>query len=263
MKKFMQRLRGGAPLWVPEALRGEVRDYVQEPYWGTASDARKAIREELEAPVILDGKMRLRVNSYVDETLVAYFHELDSQYGRKIEGAGVSEVVLSLNTYGGIVTDGFEIVDMVREWNRTREVKLSFAAAGAVYSMGVPIVLSGYRRYSYPNAQFLIHQVSGFAWGTVENVEDSFISMKKLNDRIASLITDRTNWTREEVEVLMRRDSTFDPEEALEHGMVEEILDQEEDPSGDPDDGDGEEEAKARENRERSLRALDLFEMGR
>ena len=246
MKFLKTAIERGAPLWVPKGVE-EVRGYVQD-FWDSPVNAKKAAAEELENPTIIDGKLRLRFNGFVDETLVAYFHGVESLYDTKIALLNVSEIVMSINTPGGFVTDGFEIVDLVQEWNLKREIKLSFLAAGAVYSMGVPIVLSGWRRYAYPNAQYLIHQVWGLAIGNSMAFEDALKVMKRMDNRIASLIARKTQWSKDEVVEIMKRDSSFGSEEALDHGLADEVLPSEEGLEEDDADPGGEKATSGKES---------------
>ncbi len=274
LKFLKQAIERGSPLWVPKEHLEDVQNYIQD-FWDSPKDARKAAENELENPVILDGKIRLRFNGFVNETLVAYFHSIESLYDSKIANRNVSEIVMSINTPGGFVTDGFEIVDMVQEWNRKRDVKMSFLAAGAVYSMGVPIVLSGWRRYAYPNATYLIHQAWGLAIGNSMALEDSLKRMKHMDNRIAALITRKTQWSKDEVVELMKRDSSFGSDEALEHGLADEVLPIEDEPEDDTTNSDGNKVVSGdvppviekaddaeRAERERSIRAMEISMIG-
>lgn len=249
-------LESGSPLLVGDELRAFLADD-----W-MMFDPKESI--DLANPVVIDGRIRMRVNGYVGDSMVSFFHELEAQYHKHIAGTDregeFDEIVISLNSFGGSVTHGFEIVDMVEEWNRTNPVKLSFLASGAVYSMGVPIVLSGYHRYSYPNAMFLVHSVSGMGWGAVRDIEDLLDRMQKLNGRLMDYIATKSGMKRSDLEEAMSRDTTWTAEEAVALGIVEEVLEEEPEeeetePGEDPEEQGNAEAAKESERAER-IRAL-------
>lgn len=247
------KISRGAPLFL---MPGDsLRNYVED-WWDEPKDVRKAAADDIDGAVIDAGVMTLRLNAYVTANMVQYFHALESNYGAKISGR-CAEVRISLNTYGGNVTDGFEIIDMVREWNAKRDVKISLIGAGAVYSMGVPIMQAAHRRYSYPNAEYLIHPVSAFLYGTREQIEDALASIKNSEAAIVSLIAKRSGMAESEVLELIRHDSFITADKALEMGLIDEIIDVgEAEPPG--NDG-GEEDITETNRRAQQMRALEIY----
>ena len=240
----------GAPIFLMpgDSLMNYVENWRDEP-----NDVKKAAADDIDGAVIDAGVMTLRLNAYVTEKMVQYFHALENNYNSKIAGR-CSEIRISLNTYGGTVTDGFEIVDMVREWNARRDVKISMIGAGAVYSMGVPIIQAAFRRYSYPNAEYLIHPVSAVLYGTREQIEDELISVKNSEASIVSIIAARSVMSAEDVSEMMRHDSFLTAEKALELGLVDEIISL--------GGGGGEENAAQADKRAQEVRALEFYLTG-
>ena len=236
----------GAPLFLMPGC--DLRNYVEDWFDGP-KDVKKAAADDIDGAVIDAGVMTLRLNAYVTANMVQYFHALENGYNSKIAGR-CSEVRISLNTYGGTVTDGLEIVDMVREWNARRDIKISMIGAGAVYSMGVPIMQAAFRRYSYPNAEYLIHPVSTFLYGTREQIEDGLTSVKNSEAAILNIIAARSGMSPEDVSGMMRHDSYLTAEKALELGLIDEIISL--------GDG-GEENAAQADKRAQDMRALEIY----
>lgn len=243
----------GAPLFL---MPGDsLRNYVED-WWDEPKDVKKAAADDIDGAVVDAGIMTLRLNAYVTPNMVQYFHAIESNYNAKIVGK-CDEIRISLNTYGGSVTDGFEIVDMVREWNAKRDVKISLIGAGAVYSMGVPIMQAAHRRYSYPNAEYLIHPVSAFLYGTREQIEDALASIKNSEAAIVSLIAKRSGMAESEVLELIRHDSFITADKALEIGLIDEIIDVgEAEPPG--NDGGGENITETN-RRAQQMRAFEIY----
>lgn len=233
-----------------DALKNYVETWRDDP-----KDVKAAADEDIENAAVDNGVMTLRLNALVSQNMVQYFHAIERNYA-KIAGK-CSEIRISLNTYGGAVTDGFEIIDMVREWNASRGVKISFIGSGAVYSMGVPIMQAASRRYSYPNAEYLIHPVSAVVYGTRQDIEDALASVKNSEAAIASLIAKRSGLSMEGVAALMQRDSYITAEEALGMGLIDEIVgrDAEEPPEG----YNCKEKTADMEKRAREMRSLEIY----
>ena len=68
--------------------------------------------------------------------------------------------VLSLNSPGGSVQQGREVVAAMREAAKTREIDTVVAAGGVCASMCVPIYLIGQNRAAHPSAHFMFHEAS-------------------------------------------------------------------------------------------------------
>mgnify|MGYP001178179705 CR=1 FL=1 len=268
-KNIFDTLARGAPLFFRQGdgILNYVESWLDEP-----KDVREAAALDLDGASVMNGRMTIRLHTIVSPNFVQYVHSLESNYNGKIAGK-CGELMVSLDTNGGYVTDGFEAIDVIREWNRTRDVKFSFAGAGAVYSMGVPLLQAGYRRYSYPNTQFLIHSVSGLALGTMSEIEDTLKSVQMLQKSICDTLRSRSGMSEEAVNALLSRDSFFTAEEALSMKLIDEILPTEAEEPEEPDDGEdgaNDEENKAEKGkaaatnmteaaeRERVLRDLEL-----
>lgn len=221
MKYSRHNFLRGAPLMLS---REEFRNYVEDYWYDSPADVRSFAVEDLDGAQVVDGKMTVRVHSFVDENLVQYFHSLENCYSAKIANR-CSELVISLNTYGGAVTDGLEIVDMIHDWNKNRDTKISILGAGAVYSMGVPVMQAAFRRYSYPNAEYLVHPVSGFVCGTRQQIADRLKSIEHAENSIVSVITGRSGMSAENVRALISGDSFITAQEAMEKGLIDEIVD--------------------------------------
>lgn len=233
-----------------DALKNYVETWRDEP-----KDVKAAADEDIENAAVDNGVMTLRLNAPVSQNMVQYFHAIERNY-TKI-ASRCCEIRVSLNTCGGVVTDGFEIIDMVREWNASRGVKISFIGSGAVYSMGVPIMQAASRRYSYPNAEYLIHPVSAVVYGTRQDIEDALASVKNSEAAIASLIAKRSGLSMEGVAALMQRESFITADEALSMGLIDEIVDKDEKK---PSEGDaGKEESAEAERRAREMRAFEIY----
>lgn len=127
---------------------------------------------------------------------------------------------LHINSGGGYLFDGLGISDQLMQI----ESPIFSIVEGYAASAATLISLACTKRYILPSSFMLIHQLSGMAWGTYEQIKDE---VKLLDMAMKRMVLFYTQWTKikaEEVEELLRHDTWFDANECLERGLVDEIL---------------------------------------
>lgn len=132
-------------------------------------------------------------------------------------------ITLHLSTFGGGCHYGLSLYDIIVSSSTPVEIVCS----GGVMSMGVVILLAANVRRAYRNTTFLIHQVSGLTIGSLQEIEESVESIKRLNERIFQIIVEKTKITREQLDVVKQNktDWYLTAQEALDAGIITEIID--------------------------------------
>lgn len=132
------------------------------------------------------------------------------------------DINLYINSPGGSVTAGLAIYDTMQFVS----CDVNTYCLGMAASMGAVLLCAGTKgkRYCLPNSHVMIHQVSGGAQGTASDVERTVEFMYSLKHRLNKVIGDHCEKTAEEVEVAADRDNYMEPEEALEFGLVDKVL---------------------------------------
>ena len=104
-------------------------------------------------------------------------------------------------------------------------------ASGMAASMGAVLLRAGKKgkRFALPNADIMIHQVSGGAHGTASDVERSVNHMFKLKKRINFIISRHTGQQVDRVEKDADRDHWMGAEEAVGYGLVDRVLENKKD----------------------------------
>lgn len=129
-----------------------------------------------------------------------------------------------INSPGGHVSAGLAIVDCMNYI----KAPVHTIAMGMAASMGSFITSQGEpgHRYSLPNAEIMIHQPSGGARGQATDILNIAENIVKLKKKLTQRYVDRCNGkkTYEEFYDAMERDRYFEPEEALEWGLIDQIV---------------------------------------
>ena len=135
--------------------------------------------------------------------------------------AGYERIVLLLSTPGGTVLHGLSL----HNYLAGIPVLVETHNFGSVDSIGVVIFSAGSRRYSAPDARFLMHPVSLQLNGTFEQdkLEEQLKGMRIDTENIAATIARATGRPEEDLLAAIRHRTTLSPEEAMDFGLVHEI----------------------------------------
>ena len=137
-------------------------------------------------------------------------------------------ISLYINTPGGSVTAGLAIYDTMSYIASP----VSTICVGQAASMGSLLLCGGEagKRFALPHSSVMIHQPSGGYFGQATDIaihaKEILRVRKQLNQIYKQHLT--KPHTLDEIEQLMERDKFMGAEEALEMGIVDEILDRRE-----------------------------------
>lgn len=127
---------------------------------------------------------------------------------------------LHINSGGGFLFDGLSTGDqLARIATPIYSIVEGYAASAATI-----ISMSCTKRYIIPSAYMLIHQLSGFAWGTYEQVKDDVHLMDMAMERLIGFYTEHSKLDEGQVKGFLRRDSWFKADECIAHGLADEVL---------------------------------------
>jgi ATP-dependent Clp protease protease subunit len=104
-------------------------------------------------------------------------------------------------------------------------------AMGFCGSMSTFLLTAGQKgqRYALPHATIHMHPTGGGAKGYTEDVRIAYREQERLQNQTFYLMGKFSGHSREEIEEMFRRDRFMNSVEALEYGLIDEIL-------GDTDD---------------------------
>jgi len=133
---------------------------------------------------------------------------------------GVSPVIdLHIHSYGGYVSAAMATYDIIR----TLKTPVHTIVEGVAASAATLIAQAGTHRVIMPNSTYLVHQLSGIAWGTYEQVQDDVKHMDMLMKQIVNLYHRHTDIAEEQIRDMLKRDYWMTPDEALALNFVDGI----------------------------------------
>ena len=133
------------------------------------------------------------------------------------------DISLYINSPGGDVASGFAIYDTMQ----FIKPDISTMCVGVAMSMGSLLLAAGTKgkRAALPNSRILIHQPTAGFEGQSTDIEIHAREILNVRDRIDEIYAEHTGRAKEEVRADMERDRFFPPEQAVEYGLIDRVLD--------------------------------------
>lgn len=132
------------------------------------------------------------------------------------------DIQIYINSPGGSVTAGMAIYDTMQHV----KCDVSTICVGLAASMGAFLLAGGTsgKRFSLPNAEIMIHQPSGGAKGQATDIQIAAQNIQRTKNKLNELLAANTGRTLEEVTYDTDRDNYMSAEEALEYGLIDQII---------------------------------------
>ena len=132
------------------------------------------------------------------------------------------DISIYINSPGGSIYAGLAIYDTMQ----FIKPDVSTICCGIAMSMGSLLLAGGAagKRLSLPNSRILIHQPSAGFEGQSTDIEIHAREILKTRERIDQIYSHHTGRPVEEVHRDMERDRFFRPDEAVEYGLIDRII---------------------------------------
>ncbi len=133
------------------------------------------------------------------------------------------DIYLYINSPGGSVSAGLGLYDTMRHIRPD----VATICMGLAASMGAFLLSAGTKgkRMILPNARVMIHQPSGGAQGQATDIEIQAKEILYLKDMLNKAMSDHTSQPLEKIKEDTERDFFMSPEEAVEYGIVDKVID--------------------------------------
>jgi ATP-dependent Clp protease protease subunit len=155
------------------------------------------------------------VNDDVANIVIAQFLFLESEDPDK-------EIMLYINSPGGVITSGLAIYDTMQYVRST----VSTTCLGMAASMAAVLLAAGQkgRRLALPNARVMIHQPMGGARGQASDIEIVAKEIRHHKEVITEILATATGKPRDQILKDIDRDFYMSPVQAKEYGLIDDVL---------------------------------------
>jgi ATP-dependent Clp protease, protease subunit len=156
-----------------------------------------------------------QINDDVANAIVAQLLFLQSEDSK-------ADVHLYINSPGGSVSAGMAIYDTMQFIN----CDVATYCVGQCASMGAVLLAAGARskRRALPNSRIMIHQPLAGAEGTAEDIIIHAREFVKIKERLNRILIKHTGHPLEKIEQDTDRDRFMSAEEALEYGLIDQVI---------------------------------------
>lgn len=134
------------------------------------------------------------------------------------------DISLYIHSPGGIISAGLAIYDTMQ----LIRPDVSTICVGLAASMGTVLLCAGAKgkRYALPNATIHMHQAMGGAQGQAADIVIAAREIARQQDTIKDIIVKHTGQPVDKVTHDTDRDFYLNPEQAVEYGIIDEVLKQ-------------------------------------
>jgi ATP-dependent Clp protease protease subunit len=155
------------------------------------------------------------INDQVANLIVAQLLWLDSQDPER-------EISVYINSPGGVIYHGLAIYDTMQQVR----APVRTVAVGVTASMGTMLLAAGTtgRRYALPHATIHMHPAGGGAQGYAPDVEIQYKELQRMQNMLHQLLAKHTGQPVEKIADDFDRDRWMSAEQAVEYGIVDEVL---------------------------------------
>ena len=166
------------------------------------------------------------INDQVANVIIAQLLYLEREDPEK-------DISLYIHCPGGIISSGLAIYDTMQ----LIRPEVSTICVGLAASMGTVLLCAGAKgkRYALPNATVHMHQAMSSAQGQAADIVIAAREISRLQDIIKEIIVKHTGQPLDKVTRDTDRDYYLNPEQAVEYGIVDEVLNK---PTDDKEDKD-------------------------
>ncbi len=156
------------------------------------------------------------VNDHTANLIVAQLLFLESENPDK-------DIHFYINSPGGSISAGMAIYDTMQ----FIKPQVSTLCIGMAASMGAFLLQAGEKgkRFALPNSTVMIHQPLGGFRGQASDIEIHAKYILSLRERLYKLMSQHTGRTVEEIARDSERDNFLSAQEAMEYGLIDQVLD--------------------------------------
>lgn len=147
------------------------------------------------------------------------------KFNKEDEGKSIEDrqpIELHISSVGGSVYDGFGVISAIL----SSKTPVHGYCDSYVMSMAFAIFAAAHKRFAGRYSNFMYHEISTMSFGKNTEIEEVTKENRRLQKMYDDLIIERTNLKQSKLNTVKKnkKDWFFGVEEALEYGLVHEII---------------------------------------
>lgn len=129
------------------------------------------------------------------------------------------DIVIRLNSGGGDVFEGIEIYNYLKAHPSkiTVEVTALAASAASIVSMGADKLVM------CKGSSLMIHEASTLCYGNKNDIQKVLNALETIDESLATIYSDKTKLSTDEIHGLLKAETWFTADEAVEKGFADEV----------------------------------------
>lgn len=131
-----------------------------------------------------------------------------------------NDITLYINSPGGSVYDGLAIYDTIH----MIKSPVKTICVGLAASMASILLACGSKRYALPHSRIMIHQPLGGVKGQASDIVIKANEITKIKEELNQILATKTGKSLDQIYKDTDRDYYMTAQEALEYGMIDEII---------------------------------------
>lgn len=139
-----------------------------------------------------------------------------------LEDKAVEEIILQINSPGGSVSAGMAIYDTMN-YAKARIITVGLGLAASMGAFLLSAGSKGYRRAT-ANTEVLIHQPLGGAQGQASDIIIAANHIKRTRENLNRILSENTGKPIRVIQKDTDRDFTMTAQQALEYGIIDEVI---------------------------------------
>lgn len=144
-----------------------------------------------------------------------------NKFLKELNGLDVDEITVRINSPGGVVTEAIAIRTALLKHPARKIIDIEGCCDSAATLIAC---LPGARVRMAKGGEYMIHCCSGGARGNAEKILSCYNSMVQTDKDMAAIYAERTGMTEDECMALMKAETWYGAQEAMDAGFVDEII---------------------------------------
>jgi ATP-dependent Clp protease protease subunit len=182
----------------------------------TAS-GKKTVDIYIDGQIIDAESQQIYKEWFGDTTSVSY-----KSFRNDLQAEDADVYNIYINSGGGLVTDAMAMHDLLRDMQKKGKT-VNVEGRGIIASAATFILMASDSPKMSSNSWLMIHNVSGFAYGTVQEVEQQAKVMRQFNDRVNKFYQEKTGLSMDTLNEMMNAETWMTAEDAKQKGFIAEI----------------------------------------